>query len=141
MYQRHILGALRDALSDSPVVLVNGARQTGKSTLVKAFSEGERPAAYVTLDDATVLSAASGDPAGFLAGFRDPVVIDEIQRVPDLFRAIKVEVDRARTPGRFLLTGSANVFLLPRVGESLAGRMEILTLCPLCQGEMEGRQE
>jgi hypothetical protein len=141
MYQRHILGALRDALSDSPVVLVNGARQTGKSTLVKAFSEGERPAAYVTLDDATVLSAASGDPAGFLAGFRDPVVIDEIQRVPDLFRAIKVEVDRARTPGRFLLTGSANVFLLPRVGESLAGRMEILTLWPLSQGEMEGRQE
>jgi chloramphenicol 3-O-phosphotransferase len=80
MYQRNIRGALRDALSDSPVVLVNGARQTGKSTLVTAFSDRERPAAYVTLDDATTLSAAIADSASFLAGFPYPVVIDAESR-------------------------------------------------------------
>lgn len=136
MYRRIILQPLKTALGDSPVVLINGARQTGKTTLVQALEE-ER--AYLTFDDAGVLSAAKEDPAGFLAGFTGPVTLDEIQHVPELFPAIKAIVDRKRTPGRFLLTGSANVLLLPRLSESLAGRMEILTLWPLAQTEIEGR--
>jgi predicted AAA+ superfamily ATPase len=95
----------------------------------------------LTLDDAGVLSAASSDPAGFLAGLQGNVVLDEVQRAPALFLAIKREVDRQRQPGRFLLTGSANVLLLPHLAESLAGRMEILTLWPLSQGELANSTE
>lgn len=138
MYRRIITPALADALNDSPVVLVNGARQTGKTTLVQALAE-ER--SYFTFDDAGVLAAAKDDPAGFLAGLTGAVTLDEVQQVPELFPAIKAAVDRKRTPGRFLLTGSANVLLLPRLSESLAGRMEILTLWPLAQAEIEGRIE
>lgn len=124
-----------DALADSPVVLVNGARQTGKTTLVQSLVR-DHPAAYYTLDDTNVLSAARSDPQGFLSGLSGPVIIDEVQRAPELFPAIKAAVDRQRTPGRFLLTGSANVLLLPRLSESLAGRMEVLTLWPLAQAEI-----
>lgn len=138
MYPRLLTSLLEDALSDSPVVLLNGARQTGKTTLAQALSKERRPAAYITLDDAGFLSAARSDAAGFLAGFTGPVVIDEVQHAPELFPAIKMLVDRERTPGRFLLTGSANVLLLPQLAESLAGRMEILTLWPLAQAEIEG---
>jgi len=137
LYPRNLAPRLREALSDRPVVLLNGARQVGKSTLVQGIAEGDR-AQYLTLDDATVLAAASGDPAGFVAGLQGPVILDEVQRAPGLFLALKAAVDRDRRPGRFLLTGSANVFLLPRASESLAGRMEILTLWPLSQGEIEG---
>ena len=145
MYRRIITGPLRDALTDSPVVLVNGARQTGKTTLVQAVAE-ERPEngarrTYLTFDDAGVLAAAKDDPAGFLAGLAGPVTLDEVQHLPELFPAIKAAVDRKRTAGRFLLTGSANVLLLPRLSESLAGRMEILTLWPLAQAEIEGRPD
>ena len=129
------------ALTDTPVVFLNGARQTGKSTLVRDLAEGERPARYLTFDDATVLAAARHDPAGFVAGLEGPVIIDEVQHVPDIFPALKLAVDRDRQPGRFLLTGSANILLLPRVSESLAGRMEILTLWPLSQGEIEGVED
>ena len=131
-----LMPLLQEALSDSPVVLVNGARQTGKTTLVQALPQSEPPRAYFTLDDAGVLSAVQTDPAGFLAGLTGPVVIDEVQHAPALFPAIKASVDRHREPGRFLLTGSANVLLLPRLSESLAGRMEILTLWPLAQAEI-----
>jgi predicted AAA+ superfamily ATPase len=141
MIKRNITPSLLDALSDTPVLLLNGARQTGKSTLVKTISEREHPARYITLDDATVLAAVMHDPAGFLSGLSGPVVIDEVQRAPALFPAIKAEVDRDRRPGRFLLTGSANVLLLPRLSESLAGRMEILHLWPFSQGEIEGIRE
>lgn len=119
------------------MVLLNGARQVGKSTLVQSLTDGDR-AQYLTLDDATVLAAASSDPSGFVAGLAGPVILDEVQRIPGLFLALKAAVDRDRQPGRFLLTGSANVFLLPQASESLAGRMEILTLWPLSQGEVEG---
>lgn len=136
MYIRNAAKALRAALADSPVVFLNGARQVGKSTLVQWLLENGHPARYLTLDDAGVLSAASHDPAGFLAGLQGKVVLDEVQRAPALFLAIKREVDRQREPGRFLLTGSANVLLLPHLAESLAGRMEILTLWPLSQGEL-----
>lgn len=131
---------LQEALGDSPVVLLNGARQTGKTTLVQALAE-ERPRAYITLDDAGALSAARSDPAGFLAGFSGPLTIDEVQHAPELFPALKATVDKRREPGRFLLTGSANVLLLPRLSESLAGRMEILTLWPLAQCEIETLRE
>jgi hypothetical protein len=140
MYHRNIEPYIRDALADTPVVLLNGARQTGKTTLaLKLVSE--LPLRYVTLDDATILSAAASDPQGFIRGLGQGVVIDEVQKVPSLFPAIKLEVDSDRRPGRFLLTGSANVLLLPRMSESLAGRLEIITLMPLSQGELLGKDE
>lgn len=138
MFPRHIEPLLTEALADTPVVLLNGARQTGKSTLAQtlAKSSGRR---YLTLDDRVVLAAAKGDPTGFVAGLAGPVVLDEIQRAPELFLDIKAAVDRDRAPGRFLLTGSANVLLLPQLADSLAGRMEILTLWPLSGAEMAGQ--
>lgn len=141
MITRNITESILSALSDSPVVLLNGARQTGKSTLVQQLGAGSHLARYVTLDDVTVLSAIKQDPAGFLSGIAENLIIDEIQRAPELFLAIKAQVDRNRSRGRYLLTGSANALLLPRVADSLAGRMEILTLYPFSQGEVEGRQE
>lgn len=137
MYPRHITPHLEAALQDTPVILLNGARQTGKSTLAQTLLVN--PAyRYLTLDDTVVLAAARRDPTGFISGLGGPVILDEIQRAPELFLAIKAEVDRQRTPGRFLLTGSANVLLLPQVADSLAGRMEILSLWPLSQAEMGG---
>ena len=144
MLHRNVTPELRDALADTPVVLLNGARQTGKSTLARALAPDAfpgGPAAYVTLDDATALAAATDDPDGFVRGLDGPVILDEVQRAPELFRAVKAEVDRDRRPGRFLLTGSADVMLLPVASESLAGRMEVVTLWPLSQGEIEGRTE
>ena len=137
MRTRHLRVPLERALADTPVVLVNGARQVGKTTLVKRMA-GRR---YVNLDDATVQAAAQSDPAGFLAGFPGPVILDEVQKAPDLFPAIKAVVDKKRRAGRFLLTGSSDVLSLPRLSESLAGRMEVLGLRPFSQGELEGRRE
>lgn len=139
MKDRNMRHAVDTALKDTPVVLVNGARQTGKTTLVKEIAQ-RRKATFVTLDDHAVLDAALNDPAGFIAGMGDRAVIDEVQNAPNLFRAIKASVDRDRRPGRFLLTGSANVLVLPKLGDSLAGRMEILTLHPLAQDELAGRK-
>ena len=141
MIRRNITQRLLQALSDNPVVLLNGARQSGKSTLSKQLISDSHPARYLTLDDATALEAAKSDPSGFISELNEPVVIDEVQRAPELFLAIKAEVDRKRQPGRFLLTGSADVFLLPALSESLAGRMEVLTLWPFSQGEIDGIQE
>jgi predicted AAA+ superfamily ATPase len=141
MIERHIAEALLAALHSAPVVLLHGARQTGKSTLVRWLTEHGHKATYFTLDDAALSSAATRDADAFLRGTKGPIVIDEVQLVPDLFRAIKVEVDRHRTRGRFLLTGSANVLLLPKLSESLAGRMQILTLWPFSQGELRGVRE
>ncbi|MFA5140397.1 MAG: ATP-binding protein [Elusimicrobiota bacterium] len=141
MYARHLTHGLLEALSDSPVVFLNGARQTGKSTLAQQLAAGPHPARYVTLDDIGVLSAAKSDPQGFLAGFDGPVILDEVQRAPELFLPLKAEVDRDRRAGRFLLTGSASALVLPRLSESLTGRMEILTLWPLSQGELDGVKE
>ena len=141
MYDRHIAPLLLEALADTPVVLLNGARQTGKSTLAQSLREAI-PRRYLTLDDHTTLAAARSDPAGFIAALAGPVVIDEIQRAPELFLAIKAAVDRDRArgqaAGRFLLTGSANVMLLPALADSLAGRMEIVPLTPLSCAERAG---
>src|SRR5262245_16450316 len=141
MYKRFLRPPLLAALADTPVIFLNGARQTGKSTLVRELAESEHPARYVTFDDATVLAAARHDPAGFVAQLGRPVIIDEVQLAPEIFPVLKIAVDRNRQPGGFLLTGSANILLTPRVSESLAGRMEILTLWPLSQGEIEGIEE
>jgi len=141
MFRRNIEPLLLAALADTPVVLLNGARQTGKSTLAQHLIETGWPARYVTLDDVTVQAAARGDPQGFLSAYEGPVIIDEIQRANELFLPIKLAVDRNRKPGRFLLTGSANVMLTPALSDALAGRMEILTLWPLSQGEINGYKE
>jgi predicted AAA+ superfamily ATPase len=136
MYKRKITQDILDALSDTPVVFLRGARQSGKSTLVQAIAGGPYPARYLTLDSAGALSAAAEDPAGFIAGLEKPVVIDEAQRLKSLFLAIKEDVDRKREPGRYLLTGSTNVLALPSVADALVGRMDVLTLWPLCIGEI-----
>ncbi|MFZ4575225.1 MAG: ATP-binding protein [Phycisphaerales bacterium] len=141
MLSRNIEPQLRAALADTPVVLIHGARQTGKTTLARSVAHHSQPRRYLTLDDATTLAAATSDPTGFLASLEGPIVIDEVQRAADLFRAIKADVDRNRKPGRFLLTGSANVLLLPKLSESLAGRIEIITLWPLSQGEIDAHPE
>ncbi|MBA3058692.1 MAG: ATP-binding protein [Gammaproteobacteria bacterium] len=142
MLTRHIAPLLQEALSDTPVVVVNGARQTGKSTLVQSLAGATLPQApsrqYLTLDDAVVQSAAKSDPAGFINGLSGPVTLDEVQRAPELFLAIKAAVDRNRQPGRFLLTGSADVLLLPGIADSLAGRVEVLSLWPLSSAELAG---
>ena len=138
MYQRYSEGLITLAMKDTPVVLLNGARQTGKTTLVQAIAPKLQNAVYMTLDDPTVLASAAGDPRGLLDTPGDTLIIDEVQKAPGLFPAIKLCVDRDRRPGRFLLTGSANVLALPRLSESLAGRMEIITLRPLSQGELDG---
>lgn len=141
MIARQLTPTLLKALSDTPVVLLCGARQTGKSTLVQSLTAGEFPASYVSLDDPGMLAAALIDPQGFLRGQRYPLVLDEVQLAPQLFRAIKLMVDRNRRPGRFLLTGSANVMLMPQLSDSLAGRMQVLTLWPLSQGELTRQGE
>ncbi len=141
MLQRHLMSSLKAALADSPVVLLVGARQTGKSTLVQALAAAGFPAHYLTLDDTTVLAAVRHNPPDFLAGFTGRLIIDEVQRAPELLLALKMAVDKDRAPGRFILTGSANVLTLPRVADSLAGRMEVLHLRPFSQGELSGRQE
>ncbi len=138
MLTRHIAPLLADALADTPVVVVNGARQSGKSTLVQSLATANvAPRQYLTLDDNAVLSAARADPAGFINALQGPVTLDEVQRAPELFLAIKAAVDRQREPGRFLLTGSADVLLLPGIADSLAGRMEVLSLWPLSSAEID----
>lgn len=141
MYKRNIAPLLQEILIDTPVLLLNGARQTGKTTLVQQLAQAGHFKAYVSLDEAESLAAAKRDPAGFITQFKDPVIIDEVQRAPEIFLPIKVAVDKVRRPGQFLLTGSANVLTLPKLADSLAGRMEIATLWPLSQGELAGVKE
>lgn len=123
---------METALADTPVVCVLGPRQAGKTTLVRRF---EPEYTYTSLDDPATLAFAESDPDGFVAALPDPVILDEVQRAPELMRAIKLSVDNDRRPGRFLLTGSANLLLLPRLGDSLAGRMEVVELQPLSAAE------
>lgn len=136
MFERFVERRAEEALADTPVVLIVGPRRAGKTTLVRKMGEAGRT--YITLDDQTALEAAQSDPAGFIRGL-DKAIIDEIQRAPDLLLAIKKTVDEDYRPGRFLLTGSANVLTLPRVADSLAGRMETIRLLPLAIAEIEER--
>lgn len=135
LYPRQILTRLEEALTDTPVVLIHGPRQSGKTTLARAVG-GRKGYTYVTFDDDVQRAAALSDPVGFIGDLPEKTILDEIQRVPTLFTAIKAAVDRQRAPGRFVLTGSANVLLLPKLADSLAGRMEILRLFPLAQCEL-----
>lgn len=134
VYPRGVLRALQAALGDTPVVALLGPRQSGKSTLAESLTPSRT---YVTLDDEQTLRAAQDDPASFVTGLSGRVTIDEVQRAPTLMLAIKAAVDRDRKPGRFLLTGSADLLLLPRVGDSLAGRIEFVHLHPLAESEKE----
>jgi predicted AAA+ superfamily ATPase len=135
MYNRFIEQRAEEALLDTPVVLIVGPRRAGKTTLVKKMGNVGRT--YVTLDDQTALDAARSDPIGFIRGL-ELAIIDEIQRAPDLLLAIKKTVDEDYRPGRFLLTGSANVLTLPRVADSLAGRIETIQMLPLARAELSG---
>lgn len=134
-YERLAAPRLSEALDDSPVALVHGPRQCGKTTLAQ-YVGTERGFGYVTFDDETARRAAAEDPAGYADGLPEKVVLDEVQRVPELFAALKAAVDRRRTPGRFILAGSTNVLLLPKLADSLAGRMAIVRLHPFAQAEV-----
>ncbi len=135
LYPRYAEPRLTEALADSPVVLIHGPRQCGKTTLARVV--GERMGClYVSFDDDVARDAALADPAGFVADLPERTILDEVQRVPELFAALKMAVDHKRVAGRFLLTGSANVLLVPKLADSLAGRMEILRLHPLAQCEL-----
>ncbi|MXV98899.1 MAG: ATP-binding protein [Acidimicrobiaceae bacterium] len=150
-YPRHVRGQLLEALQDSPAVVIHGPRQCGKTTLAqtlcapKHLSRSGWPAAersagldyaYFTFDGDAARNAARADPVGFVADLPERVVLDEVQRVPELFAAIKLAIDRDRRPGRFVLTGSTNVLLVPALADSLAGRMQIVRLHPLSQVEL-----
>ena len=154
LYTRFAERRLTEALEDSPVTLIHGPRQCGKTTLAlmacgperltsgggpfRARHSGSLGHAYITFDDAVAREGAEADPMGFVADLPERVIMDEVQRVPGLFAALKVEVDRRRAAGRFLLTGSSNVLLVPALSDSLAGRMETVRLHPLAQCELLG---
>ncbi len=137
MFLRTIAPRIEVALSDTPVVLVVGPRQAGKTTLVKQLARPDMQ--YITLDDEATRSSVKDDPVSLIRSL-DRAVIDEVQRVPELLLAIKKAVDEDRRPGRFLLTGSANLMTLPKVADSLAGRMETQQLLPLSQVEIRHNQ-
>ena len=164
-HPRSVKPKLVEALEDSPVVLVHGPRQCGKTTLALATcapnllaGRRNRPArldatpvqespgqvrnhSYFSFDNPVTRSGALTDPMGFVASLPERVILDEVQRVPALFEAIKLSVDRERVPGRFLLTGSTNVLLVPKLSDSLAGRLQIVRLHPLAQLELSDPQE
>jgi len=137
LYPRLVAARVVEALSDTPVVLIAGPRQAGKTTLARQIAAQHPELRYFTLDDELTLLAAREDPVGMIRRL-DRAILDEIQRAPSLLLAIKKAVDEDRRPGRFLLTGSAQLMTLPTVADSLAGRMETLTLLPLSQSELHG---
>jgi len=137
VFNRNLRNKLTDALADTPAVLIVGARQVGKTTLARLVQDKN----YLTFDDANTLSIARQSPPDFIRNLSKPVVIDEVQLCPEILPVIKQVIDNDRTAaGQFILTGSANVLTLPKVSESLAGRIEILTLRTLSQNEIEGRE-
>ncbi len=141
MYQRLIIKSIVEALDDTPVNLIVGPRQVGKSTLCdQLIQEGAFKGQAITLDDPAILAGAQADPLGFLQDLDKHVIIDEVQRVPELLLSIKKLVDEDRTGRRIILTGSANVMVLPKVADSLAGRIEIHNLWPLSQSELHGKK-
>lgn len=140
MIRRSLEGPIRAALADTPVTMVVGARQTGKSTLVTSIAAGTG-ANYISFDDPSALDTARSDPVAFVEELDGISIIDEVQRAPEVFLPIKAAVDRDRRPGRFIFTGSANPLFIPDVAEALAGRVEILTLWPLSGAELEGKPE
>jgi predicted AAA+ superfamily ATPase len=138
LFHRNVHDGVVEALGDTRIVLVAGARQVGKTTLARAISSGPHPMRALTLDDRATRDAAISDPTGFVSGLDGPVLIDEIQRAPDLLLAIKDDVDRDTTPGRYLLTGSTNLLASKRINDALTGRIETVRLWPLAQTEING---
>jgi len=138
LHPRFAQSRLLEALADTPVVLIHGPRQCGKTTLARMVGD-PKGYAYFSFDDPVALESAQSDPLGFVADLPEHSILDDVQKVPELFPALKTAVDRNRVSGRLLLTGSANVLLVPRLSESLAGRMEILRLHPLAQCELAGK--
>lgn len=135
LYPRFVAPRLEEALEDSPAVLIHGPRQSGKTTLARRVGQ-DRGYVYLDLDDDTLRDAAEADPIGFVADLPERVILDEVQRTPALFRALKMAIDRRRVPGRFLMAGSTHVLLLPRLSDSLAGRLRVVRLHPLSQAEI-----
>ena len=141
LYPRHVSGAARESLADTPVVVIQGARQVGKSTLAADLARSLPGPRIVTLDDPATLAVAQSDPVFFVEQAGDGLlVVDEAQRAPGLILPLKASVDRDRRPGRFLLTGSADLLQVKGVGDSLAGRAETIELLPLSQGEIGRRR-
>ena len=139
MFPRFSLNRVQEALADTPVVFLMGPRQSGKTTLVKTLIDDTWE--YITLDDRAQFEIARTDPVGFVRNLpAKRIALDEVQRVPELFVSTKQAVDENRTPGRFLLTGSANALLLPKLSDSLAGRMESVQLTPLSECEIRGSE-
>jgi predicted AAA+ superfamily ATPase len=137
MYKRYITHKIIESLKDTPVVMTIGPRQCGKTTLAKSVVSNE--SLYITFDDPAQLEIAKRDPVSFIRNqTATQIILDEVQRIPELLVCIKQSVDEFRKPGRYLLTGSANVLLLPQVSDSLAGRMEIIQLFPLSECEIRG---
>lgn len=133
-YDRSITQLLKDAFKFFPVVMLTGARQVGKSTLAMKLVDN-----YVTFDDVSLFSSARTDPVSFLKGLKKPVVLDEVQRIPELLHSIKQDVDAERKNGTYLLTGSANIMLLRNISETLAGRVALFELWPLSAREIHGK--
>jgi len=142
---RKMMSKISDALQVSPIVFVNGPRQAGKSTLVQALakkiSHKKSPIEYLSFDKPVQMAAAASEPEAFLASREGMLIIDEVQMVPEIFRALKIVVDNLRRThkltanGRFLLTGSANIMALPKLSDALVGRMSVMTLYPFCVAE------
>lgn len=134
---RHIAAWANELLAASPALVIEGARQVGKSTLAEMVSPSDE-AVFVTLDDEASRAFALDDPVGFLrSADQGRLVVDEVQRCPELLLPLKAEIDRDRRPGRFVLTGSANLLRVPGSQDSLAGRAMTIHLQPFSQGELE----
>jgi len=136
LYPRIVFSQILDAMKHFPVVLLTGARQVGKSTLALMVMDN-----YITLDDITAYSSAKADPHSFIESLKKPIVIDEIQKVPELLNAIKIYVDRKRVNGSYLLTGSANIMAYKDIADTLAGRIAIFELLPLSCKEIAEKKE
>ena len=139
LYPRFIQDRVIEALGDSPIVLIHGPRQCGKTTLARQIGDLQG-FTYLSFDDDVQREAAHSDPVGFVDDLPKRAILDEVQRVPELFTSLKAAIDKWREPGRFILTGSSNVLLVPKLADSLAGRMAILRLHPLSIAEITGEK-
>lgn len=139
-YHRFLKEVLLHRLQFFPVVLLVGPRQSGKTTMMKQLSS-ERDLTYASFDDLNNLIGVQLDPINYLDNLKKPTILDEVQRAPEIFLPIKADVDNHRTAGRYMLTGSANPLMVPRVGDALTGRMAVCHLWPLSQGELLGKKE
>jgi predicted AAA+ superfamily ATPase len=138
LFPRFIRPLILEGLADSRIVFIGGARQVGKTTLVSAITDDEYPMSKLTLDDQATRAAANADPAGFVADLAGPAFIDEIHRAPDLLLELKKAVDHDAAPGRFIITGSANVLSSKRIQDALPGRIDRVDMWPLAQSEIHG---